>query len=102
MSYPLNNVATVDGYVTVNTLDNIPTVARVNIEVLNAGIYYQLRASEAGPRIQAADWNPEVRLNPSRNSLDRVTTGIRVRSAVAGTPAIVNIEMLTKSELGIA
>lgn len=103
MSYPLNNVSTANAYSPANTVDNIPVCARVNFDVVNAAIFYQLRAPTAGQnrlKPETWDWQPEVRLNPSFRSFERVLVGYRIRSAVPGSPAIVTVDAITKAEIG--
>lgn len=92
---PLNNQATTDGYTSAATV-SCAGAQRINLDVANAAIYYELGDSE--PRSGAVQWHDEVFLAPSFRSLDpvgdedTVADAIRVRSAAAGVPARVTIQ----------
>lgn len=102
MSYVLNLIQTTDQYTATNTLIFDQRVSRVNIDTYNAGIYYSLQSGING--INASDndgsWGPDTFAGPSFRSLSRSCTGIQVRSALAGTPAIVTVEGVPHEELG--
>jgi hypothetical protein len=89
----LNNVATTDGY-SASTTREQPGTARVNLEVFNAAIYYQLK-------YDPGDWQDEVYAAPGRQSLDEHCAGIRIRSALAGTPAKVTAKLKTAKDVGL-
>jgi hypothetical protein len=90
----LDNVTTANAYTATNELRR-RRIVRVNFQVSNAAIFYQLGQGWPGVR-----WGPsEVRLQPKDASLDRACTGVRVRSAVAGLPAQVTVEVITEHEL---
>jgi hypothetical protein len=92
----INNVTAPAAYATAATLEQAET-SRVNFQVTNAAIYYQLGDGTHGsPR-----WLPEVFLLPGVYSFDRSTNGVRVRSATA-TPAQVTVDALTQADLGAA
>lgn len=93
MSYPLNNVTTADAYTTANTL-NCPGSVRLNIDVTNAAVYYQL-----GTLVGGVNWDAETFMTPSFRGLDRKFDAIRVRSAKAGAPAQVTLLGLAAGEV---
>lgn len=88
---PLNNVTTANGYTTPNTLV-CPDARRINIDVANAAIFYQL-----GHGFPAVRWDDELFMGPAFRSMDAlsdsepIADAIRVRSAVAGMPAQVTV-----------
>jgi hypothetical protein len=93
--YALNNVATTDTYTAANSL-TAPGARRFRFEVFNNAIFWQLgfirpgAGSRSGPAIR---WSAnEYRLAPARGSLRRTFDAIRIRSAVAGSPAQATIE----------
>lgn len=79
-----------------------PEVARVNLDISNNAIYYQLQAADAdgSPASNDGKWRDEVFAGPSFRSLSRACTGVRIRSAVLGSPAQVTVEALPATELG--
>lgn len=99
---PLNNVATTDSYPTKDGTSNAyrscPGCVRVNFDVANATIYYQLGYHSGGSII----WRPERFLVPGFRSFDRQFDAIRVRSAVSGQPAQVTVDVLTPHDVGTA
>lgn len=99
MSYALNNVATQDAYAEATTLKCVGAV-RVNIEIRQAAIYYQMTAPDPGMPEDAWGYGPEVYASRTLRSLNRRTSAIRVRSAVAGTPATVTIEAMRPIDVG--
>lgn len=93
-TWTLNNVTTADGYTPANTLDNLPFPSRINVDVTNAAIYWQLKQA-AGPGGLSTEgtWQNEVFMAQGSRPLFRTgVRGIRVRSAKAGTPAQVTVE----------
>jgi hypothetical protein len=90
----INNATTADDYEDALTLERKGDIRRVTIDVSNAAVYYAL----------GWDWpptySPEVFLKPGNYSLDRTANGCKVRSAAAGTPAQVMVELLTADEIG--
>jgi hypothetical protein len=94
MSWALNNITTADAYSAANTLANLPFPSRVNIDVSNAAIYWQLQqaASVTGLSTEGT-WQQEIFMTSGSRSLFRSgIRGVRVRSAVGGTPAQVTVE----------
>lgn len=86
---PLNNVATADGYTDANTIVR-PNIRRLRFIVVNASVYYQTAEPEYG--IGAPVWSEERFLPPVDRGVVKRCHGVRVRSAVAGTPARVSID----------
>lgn len=86
MSVALNNVPTSDAYSDATTL-RAPGSQRITMDVRNAAIFYQL-----GAGLEGTLWRDEVFCPPRSWSGDRVFDAVRVRSAVAGTPAQVTID----------
>jgi hypothetical protein len=84
----LNNVTTADRYTPANTLA-APGSERVTIHARNAAIYYQLGKGIGGAPLYADD---EVFMPPGTFSGERDFDAVRVRSAVAGTPAQVTVD----------
>lgn len=105
MATGLNNVATTDSYSETNTV-RTGECQRVNIDVSQAGIFYQLQMASGYGRAPVTDaWLPERFIGCAANisvfkSLSRRCTGIRIRSAVIGVPARVTLELLDASEIG--
>jgi hypothetical protein len=90
----LNNVATQDGYVAATTVQQ-PGAVRVNMDITVAAVYVSLGTGDSG----GVAFDAEVFRTPGKYSLDRVCSAARVRSAVAGTPAQVTLELLTAADL---
>lgn len=91
MNFALNNVTTTDGYSDPNTLDGLNPCQRVNIDVNNAAIYWQIRQSIQ--ETQIGNWSQEVFMSPGSRTISRQNiVGVRVRSAAAGVAAQVTIE----------
>jgi hypothetical protein len=88
MAGVIDRVTTADQYGTTaatGVLQNIWTGRGGSLQIANAAVFYQLQYG-----IQGADhWTPEAYLAPSVGSIEAGTAGIRFRSYVAGTPAIV-------------
>jgi hypothetical protein len=97
VSWALNNATTADTYTPANTLQNLPFPTRVNIDVSNAAIYWQLqRAAGATGLSTEGTWQQEVFMTAGSRSLYRSgIRGVRVRSAVAGVPAQVTLEAVS-------
>lgn len=95
----LNNVTTEDDYSDATTL-RAENAVRVNLDISNAAIYYQLSRPVSGLRAGADTWGSEIFAAPTFQSLDRRTNAIRVRSAVSAEPAQVTIDALTAEEIG--
>lgn len=97
MPYPLNNVTTADAYAEGNTAIMDPALEAPSMIVTGASVYYQTQGY-TGIRGAGGQWNPEVFAPPGRYSFSSTDfspggkcSGLRVRSALAGTPAQVSI-----------
>ena len=92
----LNNVTTQDGYTAGTTLDTPAFQAHANIDVANNSIYWQVKqTNRLGDPPQMATWQAEVFMIPGSRTISRAgMTGLRVRSAVAGTNAQVTVELV--------
>ncbi len=100
MGVPLNNVETSNEYTPANTLDSMPACTRLNIDVFNQAIFWQIRISPV-PVERSGTWTDEIFMGPSSRTIQRrFITGARVRSAVAGKPANVTLEGVTPGETG--
>lgn len=91
----LRNQATQDRYVDDLTV-RLPGTERIFFQVANAGVFYEADESDEGKGL----WTGERFLTPSIGSFDRRCSGLRFRSAVAGVPAQVSVELLDAKELG--
>lgn len=93
-------VTTQDNYADATTL-RCPGAVRVNIEIRNAAATVQF-AYRYGPPSRsdtAPNFTDEVTYGRTVRSLDRNINGVRVKSAVAGSPARVTIEAMTADEV---
>ena len=99
MSFPLNNIATADSYTDANTLRNQAPCVLVQLHVFNAAILYQLQIGGSGREGRDEPFRPEVFLAPGFHHFYRRLTGCRVRSAKAGTPAQVTVNLIPDDEL---
>lgn len=84
----LNNQVTTDGY-TQHTTREQPGTVRLNLHVYNAAIYWSWMDL-------TGVWGEDIFAPPGERSYDRKIRGVRVRSAVAGKPARVTVELLGK------
>lgn len=104
MSWALNNITAPDNYSPAATLENLPFPSRINLDVVNASIYWQLKVA-AGPTALNTEgtWQTEVFMTPgSRPLLRQYVRGIRFRAAVTaanlptgGSQAQVTIEAVS-------
>jgi hypothetical protein len=102
MGVPLNNVETANEYTPATTLDPQAVFTRLNIDVYNQSIFWQIRVHPTAVAGQGT-WLDEVFMGPSSRTIQRrFITGARVRSAVAGKPAMVTLEGVTPGETGEA
>lgn len=93
----INNVTTADAYTEAATLKCFPA-ASVTLTVTNAAVYYSLNLNATGTRAVpgSGNWTEDRQLLPGYWSFaasdfqGQVCTGIRLRSFLAGTPAIVS------------
>lgn len=94
--FVLNNVTTANAYTEENTLYG--AAARLRVSVNNAAIYRQVKTSPTGESGNAI-WQPEAFIPPGTESLSlKGLFGVRVRSALAGSPAQVTIQMWAPGE----
>jgi hypothetical protein len=89
--WALNNITAPDAYADAATMINLPFPSRINLDVVNQAIYWQLQQA-AGPTSLSTEgtWQTEVFMLPGSRSLYRpYTRGIRVRAAIpaASLPA---------------
>jgi hypothetical protein len=89
-SWALNNITAPDAYTDAATLRNLPFPARVNIDVANGGIYWQVQRTTGTALYSEGAWDSEVFMLPGSRSLIRSgIRGFRVRAAIpaASLPA---------------
>lgn len=95
MGYALNNVATADAYSKGATL-SCPRTSRINVDVYNAAVYYQLGRNSTG----SIEWDQvEFFQAPAFRSMDRICDAIRVRSATPGIPGRVTVHAIPLNEI---
>jgi len=90
----LKNVTTADNW-TPGATQRLPGTERIVLQVANAAVLYELDVDPHGK----GSWSEERFLAPSIGSLDRRCSGIRFRSALAGSPAQISCELLDADEL---
>ena len=98
MAWALNNITAPDAYNSAQTLLNLNGVSRINIDVANQGIYWQLQRSSGTRLYTEGSWDTEVFMAPGSRSLFRANvTGVRIRAAVpaANLPAGSNQAVVT-------
>jgi hypothetical protein len=92
----LNNVTTADIYEPKATLEVTYPIRRSTVRVYNAAVFRQLLVATENDPTQAV-WEEELFVAPGVQPDRRDWYfGIRVRSAVKGTPAQVTIEAVPK------
>lgn len=85
MGYALNNITAPDSYLPGSTL-YCQSTRRVNLDVANAAIYYQLGSGQTGSAGGDPVWDvTEYFMTPSFRSLDRACDAIRIRAAVVAS-----------------
>jgi len=90
----LNNITTGNDYTAASTVQQ-PGAVRVNMDITGAAVFVSLgKGDSAGVAFDA-----EVYRTPGKYSLDRRCAAAKVRSAVAGVPAQVTLELLTREDL---
>lgn len=108
MGWPLGPISTANNYPGTPApgvgILLTPVVAKINMFVSNQPIYYSLRQVQPGYNPNAGQWGIEQYIPVASGqtifvSLDRICSGIRVRSAVPNSPAVVVIEMLAADEV---
>lgn len=83
MAWALNNITAPDSYQPSSTLANLNGVTRINLDVTNAGIYWQLQLTSGTGLYTEGTWDTEVFMASGSRSLFRNgITGIRVRAAI--------------------
>lgn len=97
MSYELGPVATLDNYDTTTTREVSIPCYRITGWVSNAPVYYKLLNRDG-------HWTGEKYLPAASGqsyffTFSRLLYGVKFRSAVAGTPATVVIDLLTAEDL---
>jgi hypothetical protein len=86
VSYALNAITAPDNYGPGSTIEGVP-IKRINLDVANQAIYWQLKSSTAGV---GGVWDAtEVFMLPGSRTLLRRAVGIRIRAAIpaASLPA---------------
>lgn len=83
-SWALNNIPAPDNYTAASTLDQLPRLDHVNIDVVNGAIYWQLKLADPTSGLETTgQWDTEVFMLPGSKSLYRYgTVGIRIRAAI--------------------
>lgn len=95
-SWAINNVTAPDAYTPSGqvggaTLNNLPVLDHINIDVTNQAIFWQLQLTDPVALLETqAAWDQEVYMTPGSRSLYRPgMCGIRIRAALtaASLPA---------------
>lgn len=81
----LNNITAPDQYTGAATIDTGGWVDWVNLDVVNAAIYWQVKqASRKYDTAAKSTWQAEVFMLPGSRTINRPgITGIRIRAAIA-------------------
>lgn len=83
-SFALNNITAPDNYTAASTLESLPVLDHVNLDVSNQAIYWSLKQSNDLATGVTGAWQPEVFMLPGSRVLRRQgMIGIRVRAATA-------------------
>lgn len=107
-SYSLNNITAPDQYTPKSTLDALPFVDYIIIDVTNSAIFWSIKqVYGTGDSDVAGTWQPEIFMLPgSRQLLRKQVTGIRIRAAIAAanlpataTQAQVTVEAVCETTL---
>ena len=93
MAWTLTNYYTQDTYSSAGQLQ--VKGARYSLSVANSSIYYQYQRDQG---LQVEPWQSEVFLAPGFYLIRRKITGLQVRSAVTGLPALVTVEIVPYGE----
>lgn len=85
-SWAINQQTAPDTFDTSSTLDKLPVLDHINIDVVNQGIYWQVKQAGAmDPSGLSGVWNPPVYMLPGSRTLQRAgMVGFRFYAA---TPA---------------
>jgi hypothetical protein len=105
MSWTLNNVATANEFPNPEPAGSTRAAqllagpaALAEIDVYNAGVFMQLYVAHDGEE-GSAIWTPQLYVAPSHRPIVRRTIfGIQFRSATAGMPAQVTVELIPEDE----
>jgi hypothetical protein len=98
VAWALNNITAPDAYSSSATLLNLNGVTRINIDVANQGIFWQLQRATGTGLFTEGSWDQEVFMAPGSRSLFRAgIVGARVRAAIpaADLPANTNQAIVT-------
>lgn len=83
MSWVINNLTAPDNYTAASTLQNIAGTSKINVDVTNAAIFWQLQQAGASGLYTTGSWSNEVFMAPGSRSLIRDNvTAFRFRAAV--------------------
>lgn len=93
MSLALNNAATADGYTAANEIHGDDFVT-VTVQLQNAAAFLQFGVGYPVPT-----WDQEEFYAPFVGGIDRNFNAVKVRSAIAGTPARVTLVCKTAQEV---
>jgi hypothetical protein len=93
---PLGPVSTSDDFTAAATLEGVHGGAYVRVDVFNEAARVEVAKGSPGR------WTGEVRYLPpgSHGWPEQGVSGIRARSAAAGQPAVVTLEVRTAGEVG--
>lgn len=82
-SYALNNLTAPDQYTAASTLDGLPVLDHVNLDVLNQPIFWSIKQTNDLTTDMSGAWQPEVFMAPGSRTITRAgVVGVRVRAAV--------------------
>lgn len=97
MPFTLNNVTTQDAYADETTLE-CPGSVLLDIFVFNAAVYYSYAIRDPAQH-RAITYRSEGFLPVGAFTRVRCAQAVRLRSAVAGTPAQVTVEAVLADEI---
>jgi hypothetical protein len=82
-SWALNNITAPDFYTDAATLNNLPWPQRINLDVANQAIWWQVSEVDARALYTEARWTGETYMTPGSRTLLRAgLRGIRFRAAI--------------------
>lgn len=84
MAWAINNLTAPDAYSSASTLENLPDITAVNIDVANQAIYWQIQQVVAATGLYTeATWQEETFMLPGSRSIYRAgIRGCRFRAAI--------------------
>lgn len=83
-SYMLNNITAPDNYTAASTLDSLPPLDHINLDVANQAIFWSIKQTNDLTTDVTGAWQPEVYMSPGSRPLYRSgMVGIKVRAAKA-------------------